>query len=108
LLRANKHLALSLHAEELRLSRERIAARRQESAHADAVSTECSGASIRFTSPTRNTYEKAPISATIAMNARPPKNEPVAATMRPMTIGVTMPARFVQKLKMPPVRPTNF
>lgn len=35
------------------------------------------------------------------MNARPPKNEPVAATMRPMTIGVTMPARFVQKLKMP-------
>ena len=41
------------------------------------------------------------------MNINAPTKEPVAATMRPITSGVMIPARLAAKLNMPPVRPSK-
>ena len=64
--------------------------------------------STRRTSPTMNTYENTPSSATMPMNASAHANEPVTPTTMPTTSGVTMPARFAHRLKTPALRAHEF
>ena len=60
---------------------------------------------MRWMSPTMKMQEKTPINATIAMNIRAPTNEPVAATMNPITGGVMIPARLTAKLSSSGILP---
>lgn len=52
--------------------------------------------------------EKTPMAATQPTNIMAPTKEPVAWTIKPMTMGVMMPAKLPMKLKTPPARPTEW
>src|ERR1700704_243739 len=60
---------------------------------------------MRWILPTRNIQDSAPIAATTPTKMRAPTNEPVSWTMLPITSGVTMPDRFAEALKSPPISP---
>ena len=61
---------------------------------------------IGFSSPMPKIQASAPTNATRPTNTSAPTKEPVSCTMKPMTMGMTMPERLAAAENSPPSRPS--